>query len=188
MAQPYTKNAIREEFIRQLNEKPLSKITVKSIVDECQINRNTFYYHYSDVYAVLEEIFEEELSKGVKEYNDTSSWEEAFLRSSNFAFENRKAINHIYHSIQREQLERYLYSIAGDVMNRYVNRINENIGADKEDVEIIAYFYQCALTQMVLKWIETGIQDNAEELIRKTGKIFDGNIEMMLKKRKSGNS
>ena len=60
MAQPYTKNAIREEFIRQLNEKPLSKITVKSIVDECQINRNTFYYHYSDVYAVLEEIFEEE--------------------------------------------------------------------------------------------------------------------------------
>ena len=88
MAQPYTKNAIREEFIRQLNEKPLSKITVKSIVDECQINRNTFYYHYSDVYAVLEEIFEEELSKGVKEYNDTSSWEEAFLRSSNFAFEN----------------------------------------------------------------------------------------------------
>ena len=142
----------------------------------------------ADVYAVLEEIFEKELSKGVKEYNDTSSWEEAFLRSSNFAFENRKAINHIYHSIQREQLERYLYSIAGDVMNRYVNRINENIGADKEDVEIIAYFYQCALTQMVLKWIEKGIQDNAEELIRKTGKIFDGNIEMMLKKRKSGNS
>lgn len=122
MAQPYTKNTIKQEFIKQLNDRPLNKITVKSIVDECQINRNTFYYHYSDIYAVLEEIFLDEVEKGINDYNNTLSWEEAFIDSANFAFKNKKAIYHVYHSMQREQLERYLHDTAGytnEIINEY---------------------------------------------------------------------
>ncbi|MBU9919010.1 MAG: TetR/AcrR family transcriptional regulator, partial [Fusobacteriaceae bacterium] len=51
MAQQYTKKKIREEFIKILNERPLNKITVKDIASACEINRNTFYYYYTDVYA-----------------------------------------------------------------------------------------------------------------------------------------
>lgn len=185
MAQPYTKNIIKQVFIKQLNEMPLNKITVKSIVDECQINRNTFYYHYSDIYAVLEEIFAEEVEKGIEDYNDSLSWEEAFIRSANFAFENKKAIYHIYHSMQREQLEKYLFNTAGYVMNRYVKRINDSIGADKEDEQFIAFFYQCAMTQIVLKWVEKGMSEDILTIIHKTQKIFDGNIEAMLKRSKA---
>ncbi len=42
-------DAIKEAFMRLLNRKPLDKITVKEIVEECGINRNTFYYHYDDI-------------------------------------------------------------------------------------------------------------------------------------------
>ena len=55
-----TKVAIKESIIRLLNRKPLNKITVKEIVDDCGINRNTFYYHYADISALLEEIFNEQ--------------------------------------------------------------------------------------------------------------------------------
>ena len=51
-----TKRAIQEAFLAVLNEKPLGKITVKDITDRCGINRNTFYYHYQDIPALLEEI------------------------------------------------------------------------------------------------------------------------------------
>ena len=185
MAQPYTKNIIKEEFIKQLNERPLNKITVKSIVDACQINRNTFYYHYADIYAVLEEVLAEEIEKGIQDYNDSLSWEESFIRSANFAFDNKKAIYHVYHSMQREQLERYLFDTAGYVMNRFVNRINANIGADEEDVKFIALFYQCALTQIVLKWVEKGMNVDILTTIHDTQRIFDGNIEIMLQRCKS---
>ena len=41
----FTKKAIRESFIKLLNERPLNKITVKDIVEDCGVNRNSFYYH-----------------------------------------------------------------------------------------------------------------------------------------------
>ena len=93
-----------------------------------------------------------------------------------FAFDNKKAIYHVYHSMQREQLERYLFDTAGYVMNRFVNRINANIGADEEDVKFIAFFYQCALTQIVLKWVEKGMNEDILTTIHDTQRIFDGNI------------
>lgn len=49
-----TKTAIIETFWELLEEGPYNKITVKSIVDRCQINRNTFYYHFHDIPEILE--------------------------------------------------------------------------------------------------------------------------------------
>lgn len=48
-----------------LNERPLDKIAVKDIVTACEINRNTFYYYYADLYAVLSEIYQSELQRSL---------------------------------------------------------------------------------------------------------------------------
>lgn len=53
-----TKAAIITSFLRLVGKKPFDKITVRDIVDDCDINRNTFYYYFQDIYAVLEEICE----------------------------------------------------------------------------------------------------------------------------------
>ena len=50
------KKLISSTFVKLLSSKPFDKITIKDIVDTCEINRNTFYYHYSDIYGLLEEI------------------------------------------------------------------------------------------------------------------------------------
>ena len=52
----FTKNAIRETFIELLKKKFIDKITVKDIVEECGINRNTFYYYYADIYELMEDV------------------------------------------------------------------------------------------------------------------------------------
>ena len=53
----FTKKAIRESFLHLVAKKPLDKITVRDIVDDCGINRNTFYYYFQDIYAVLEDFY-----------------------------------------------------------------------------------------------------------------------------------
>ena len=53
-----TKDAIKTTFMELLNRKPLNKITVREIVSGCGINRNTFYYHYTDIRTLVEEIFD----------------------------------------------------------------------------------------------------------------------------------
>lgn len=50
-----TKDAIAAAFFGLLTERPLSKITVKDIVDRCGINRNTFYYHFEGIPSLLEQ-------------------------------------------------------------------------------------------------------------------------------------
>ena len=50
-----TKDAIAAAFFELLTERPLSKITVKDIVDRCGINRNTFYYHFEGIPSLIEQ-------------------------------------------------------------------------------------------------------------------------------------
>lgn len=182
MVQQYTKKNIREEFIKILNERPLNKITVKDIASACKINRNTFYYYYTDVYALLSELFQTELQTVTDEYNDTFSWEESFIVATKFALENKIAINHVYNSIQREELEDYIYNVSGHVMNRYVEKLSDGISASSGDKKLISSFYQCALTEMVLRWIASGMKEDPDTIVRRIGQLFDGHIALSLKR------
>ena len=182
MVQPYTKAIIRENFVDMLNEMPMNKITVKELAERCDINRNTFYYHYADVYELLSELFHTELEKVIEEYNDTLSWEEGFIMAADFAIENKKAVNHIYYSMQREELVDYVYNVAGNIMNNYVRRISRDIDSCEYDRVLISSFYQCALTEMVLRWISSGMKEDPKEIVGRIGKLFDGNIELSLRR------
>lgn len=182
MVQQYTKKMIRKEFIKMLNERTLNKITVKDIAAACEINRNTFYYYYTDIYALLSELFQIELQKVIDEYNDTLSWEESFIVAAKFALDNKTAIYHVYNSMQREELVNYIYNISGNVMIRYVEKVSDGISASSGDRKLIASFYQCALTEIVLRWIASGMKGDHDTIIRRIGELFDGNIELSLKR------
>lgn len=180
MAQQYTKKIIQEEFIKILNERPLNKITVKDIASACDINRNTFYYYYTDIYAILSEIFQTELQIVIDEYNDTLSWEESFIVAAKFSLQNKTAIYHVYNSMQKEELEDYLFNVSGNIMNRYVEKVSDGISASSGDKKLIASFYQCALTEMVLRWIASGMKEDPDTIISQIGRLFDGHIALSL--------
>lgn len=182
MTRRFTQEMIREEFIRMLNESPLDKITVTELVERCQINRKTFYYYYQDLYAILDEIFAAELERVLHENGDGRTWEESFLAATRFARENCRAINHVYHSLRREELEQYLYNVSGQVMGRYVAAMNREIGASESDQALITVFYQSALTEMVMRWVACGMKDDPERAILRMGKLLGGNIVQALQR------
>ena len=62
----FTRKAIIDSYARQLLTKPVDKITVKDIVEDCGISRNTFYYHFKDIYEVLEEILHMQEQKVIR--------------------------------------------------------------------------------------------------------------------------
>lgn len=182
MAHAYTKNLIREKLIECLDQKPITQISVKEISEACEISRNTFYYYYQDIYAVLSDIFSIELNRVIGQYGATGSWEESFIWATRFAMDHRRCIYHVYHSMQREELERYLYHISGDVMLRFVQSQNQDIGAPEDTCQVIAEFYQGALTQMVIQWITTDMKEDPAQYIRYVGTLFEGNIVRSLQK------
>ena len=171
MAQQYTRNMIRSVFIEMLDERPFDEITVTDLVTRCEINRKTFYYYYQDLYAVLTEIFQSELEAVIGGIKGHVTWEEGIAGAMGIAIQHKRAVYHVYHSMQRETLEKYLYNVAGEVMSRYVERESEGIHASQEDKNIVAQFYQSALTEMVLNWIGQGMKEDGLEMITRSSEV-----------------
>lgn len=176
----FTKKAIKDSLIKLLNSRPLDKITVKDIVEDCGVNRNTFYYYYQDIYALLEDIFETEAKTAMELHKEYDSWQEGLIQSTAFALQNKKAIYHIYNSINRDKLERYLYSISGDLMTWFVQQQAQGLAVSEEDIHLVVIFYKHAVVGIIMEWLQRGMKDDPEMIIRRLGQLFDGNIRHVL--------
>lgn len=182
MAKNYTKDLIKTEFINLLNKKPLHNITVTELAKECNIERKTFYYHYENLPELIKEIFEEELEKVIEEFNESLSWEECFILAAKFILDNKKAIKHMYESDYKLDLEKYVFSISGEIMNKYVSRVAKDTKAQEIDIKLIAYFYQCALSSALIQWVATDMKTDPKLITRRIGELMDGNILLSLKR------
>lgn len=174
--------AIKEAFIGLLTERPLDRIRIRDITDRCGISRNTFYYHYADIPTLLSSIFMEEAEKIILNREEPIPWEDGFLSAAQFALENKKPIYHIYHSVARENLERYLNYVGGIVMEQYVERAAQGMDIAAEDKKLIEDFYRAALVGMTLDWLESGMKYDPERYIRRIGSMLKGNIELVLER------
>ena len=179
----FTKRAIIQVFIELLNEVPLDKIRVKDIAQRCGINRNTFYYYYQDIYALLADVFSMEIDKVIGKKDDFyESWIEGFLNGISFARENKKAVFHIYNSLNCQQLEKYLYSVTEYIMGGYVKKEAEGMDVPEEDMEKITSFYKFAFVGLILQWLAGGMKDDIDSFILRIGVLLDGGIKTSLQK------
>lgn len=169
-----------QSFMKLLNEMPLDKITVKEIVDDCGVNRNTFYYYFKDVYMLLEEFFQEESEKALKEINAGEPWQDCFIRAMSFAFQNKKATYNVYNSVSRDQFDRYLMSVANELMYRAVSYEARDISISKADVEMISKFFACALSGYTLSWAADGMKEDPKEQLNRAAELFSGSIRSVL--------
>jgi AcrR family transcriptional regulator len=163
-------------FIELLNERPFDKISVVDIAEKCGINRNTFYYYYTDVYALVDEIFKVETEKIMEMSHDLDSWQDTFMRATGFARENRHAIYHLYNSVARDKLEDYLYDGMFAVVTVYVDSRAEGLNVSAEDRQALSVFYSAAMVGLVTKWLRGGMKQDADAYIENIGRLLDGNI------------
>lgn len=177
-----TKKALRETMIRALNERPLEKIRVKDLVEECGVNRNTFYYHYKDIYELLADIFETETEEIAEtlQYDD-GNWERIFVEASRFALDNKRLIFNVYNSISRETLERYLYNVSTHIVARYVNQQARGMNVSERDKELIILFYKHAVVGIVLEWLQRRMKDEPEAAIRRLCDLMYDSVKNALK-------
>lgn len=112
--------SIMQTFLHILKNKPLDRITVKDICEQCEINRNTFYYYFKDIYDVLEAIFEDEVRLVMDEAKEGVTFHDAYARVAALILNNREAIMHIYASENGRVLRTYLDAVVTQVVRRFV--------------------------------------------------------------------
>lgn len=174
------RNAIMESVLMLLETRPLNKITVKDIVDECGINRNTFYYHFEDISSLIEAIIIDEVDRVMNQYRDISSMEECIEMAMRMGADHRNAIYHIYNSSNRDFLERRLMEICRHAATQFVEKTAGDKAIRPEDRDIIIQSYKCELFGLVIDWLNSGMPQGMEERFLRLCELRRGSIETML--------
>lgn len=166
----FTERAIKETFLNILNERPLDKITVKDIVEECGINRNSFYYHYQDIPDLLGHIIKEQADLVITEYPTVDSLESAMEAIISFAIKNKNAVLHIFNSVSRDILEKNLSDLCVDVIGKYVDTVIADQKYSPDDRRIIVGFLNCEFFGVTINWLNGGMKD---DLLKDSRRFFE---------------
>ena len=102
-----TKRALEASLKNLLLKKPLDKITINDITEDCGINRMTFYYHFKDIYDLIEWCCVEDAKKALEGKKTYDTWQQGFLQIFEAVLDNKPFILNVYHSVSREQVELY---------------------------------------------------------------------------------
>mgnify|MGYP000118473261 CR=1 FL=1 len=103
-----TKNALAASLKKLLSKKELSKITITNITEECGVNRQTFYYHFKDIYDLLEWIFTNEVIEEIENEKE-ENWQQKFIYVFEYAIKNKELIKNIYNSGSKEYFLKFVY-------------------------------------------------------------------------------
>lgn len=163
----FTRRAIKEAFVKLLEQHPLNEITIKDIVEECGINRNSFYYHYQDLPALIEEIIKEDAESIIRGYPSVTSIVECFDAAVEFASRRKRAIMHIYRSVNREMFERNLMMVCEYFVRRYVDTALAQEQISPRDKKTIIDYYKCVCFGLIINWLELGMDENYISSIRR---------------------
>ena len=159
----FTKQAIKASFMKLLNEQPLSKISVRSIAEDCGINRNSFYYHYQDIPTLLESIVEETTTEIIARYSRINSLDECFQAVFSFAVKNKRAVYHIFHSVNRDVFDRELLKLCNYAVTTYIDTVFPEHRLDETERARVIRFIQCEFFGLIIEWLNSGMRSDAVE-------------------------
>ena len=160
-----TKKAIAYTFKDLLKEKSFNKITVNDIANKCDINRQTFYYHFQDIRDLLEK------------KDECEKWEDKFLLIFKIMEQEKIFINNIYNSVSVEVLRSNLYRLVYPIIYNEIVEKSKGKNLREEDKKFITDFYKYSFVSIVLNWIDNGMHENPELIVAKVSSLITGTID-----------
>lgn len=177
-----TKKVLADSLRKLLTEKSFDKITVVDIVKDSGINRQTFYYHFQDIYDLVEWIFKEDNLKELQEKVGYRTWEQGYWQILNYIKENKQFIKSIYYSSGKDILERFMYDAAYHFLMNSINEQAAVFEVQSEDKEFIANFYKHAFVGLIQDWIAGGMKEEPQRIVERLSILIHGDIIKALKR------
>ena len=181
---PFAKREIKNSFIKLITERPISQITVKDIVEDCGVNRNSFYYHFQDIPSLLEEIIVEMTAKVIENLPEESTFEEKVTAALQEINLNKRMIYHIYGSSNREFYEKQLMKICEHVTRTYIRSREYSERVDSKDLEFVISYLKCELFGQLIDWLNHDMSYDIVEHSRILCRMFAGSMRMVCQKYK----
>ena len=175
-----TKRALVASLKDLLAEKPLDKITVTDLTEHCGVNRMTFYYHFKDIYDLVEWVCMEDAKKALADNKTYETWQPGFVRIFDAVRENKPFIMNVYRCVSREQVEKYLTPLTDDLLMGVINELSAEMVVRAEDKAFIAQVYSYAFVGLMLDWIKDEMKQDPETLVNRFALVIQDDVSCAL--------
>ena len=172
-----TKQKIAQALRQLMLERPLKKITVQDLMDRTQMKRQTFYYHFQDIYDLLDWTLQEDARHLLADKINLDNWEESIAALFAYMQANRLLILNAFHSLERDTLEREVFKLLSPLLHRLFSAQSGFDQLCEADQDFIVSVYGLGIAGLLLRWIGTSMLAPPEPLIRQLYRLADGSLE-----------
>ena len=176
----FTKYALENSLKKLLLQKPLNKITINDITEDCGINRMTFYYHFKDIYDLVEWACLEDARQALEGKKTYETWQQGFVQIFHAVRDNKPFIMNVYRCVSRKQVEKYLNPLTDDLLMGVINELATGMVVREEDKAFIAQVYSYAFVGLMLDWIKDDMKQEPETLVGRFALVIQDDISLAL--------
>ena len=175
-----TKKALADALKKMMAVKPIDKITVNDLVETCGVSRQTFYYHFDDVYDLLEWVFEEDANANLPREVVYDNWKNDVIMWFKYLYENSTFALNVYNSNSRLYMLRYIKGRLRNCIRSFSEIVAEDRTIDRQDFEFIVEFYSHIVVGLISQWMDAGMQLPKEITTDKCLRVLDNSIENIM--------
>lgn len=157
-----TQKAILQTFEDMLREMPFNKITVSGLVNRCGISPNTFYYHYQDIYALLDQWLKLWMAKYPEEDQLADGWKAVLKVMLHEMQDNPEITKHVIDAIPHSRLEHYVFHTEEEAIFQSIRQRTANHPISEETGRMLASAFCYSLYGSILKFIHSGMRGDID--------------------------
>ncbi len=176
-----TRKHIINKTLELVAKKPVNKVTVREIVSECEITRNTFYYYFHDVYDVLDSVLSDKIDELYA--IQPLDFERLIFDILDYCSEHKKVWLSVYNAMGRELFSKHIIDKFKVLLEAYMLSVAGEKGINPVDKDIILGFYEEAIVGILIRWLLSS--NNSEEgdlkfICERIRILFDGQINLVV--------
>lgn len=177
-----TRKLIISKTLELVSRKPVNKVTVREIVSECEITRNTFYYYFHDVYDVLDSVLSDKIDELYA--IQPIDLERLIFDILEFCATYKKVWLSVYNALGREMFSKSIMDRFGMLFESYLISVVGEEGIDPRDKEIIISFYEEAIVGILIRWLLSKSTDDdsrdLKQILERIRVLFEGQIDLVV--------
>lgn len=162
-----TKQMLTDSLKKLMAQKPLNKISIREICEGCGVNRQTFYYHFDDIYDQVKWMYDQEAISLLKENEGVLIWQDGLLQLFHYIEENRAVSMCALKSLGREHLKQFFHKDVHDIIQKAVCTADNALPViSKKHEDFIIEFYTAAIVGLLESWFLGDLNESPEEIIK----------------------
>ena len=172
MAQ-FTRKAIIQTFQDMLAEMPFDKITILALVSRCEISPNTFYYHFRDIYDLLDAWFKAQEESLFQEKKPTDNMYDVLKTLMLKMQANPEIVYHVFNSFPRERIEKQIFDVTQPIFIRLLKNRPGAPSIPEETLKMVSSFYCFSFLGFIIEFIWEKMEGDVETKVARLQAIFE---------------